>query len=372
MDPLSHLVTLLDPRGRMELRCLFGAAFAAPHDPVGPWRAPFHVVLRGEVELLLPDAGRTVTLRPGSLLVLPRGSAHTLRASGRVSDRAGGRPIADANVHADADADADADAGGRAGARARASRTSAQASRAGAHASRASATVSPRIRTEPGPLVDLKTNVADPADAAIEILCGEFEFRGRRRSALLEALPECLVVEFAERPEFGWLQGLLRMMAHEIEQQDAGAAAIVAELSGAVFTLAVRAHLETATDGASALAGVLGVMASQRLAPALAAMLESPGQAWTVETLAARCHLSRAAFARLFAQHARTGPLELLTTLRMELASRLLALGDQDTATIGEAVGYRSEAAFNRAFARHAGTTPGRYRRGERRAEPPA
>ena len=311
MDPLSHLVTLLDPRGRMELRCLFGAAFAAPHDATGPWRAPFHVVLRGECELWLPESRQAIALHPGSLLVLPRGAAHTLRAS---------------------------------------------TSRAGA-----------RIRTQPGALVDIKTNVRDPGLADIEILCGEFEFRGRRRSALLEALPECLVVEFAERPEFGWLQGLLRMMAHEIEHQDAGAAAIVAELSGAVFTLAVRAHLETQPEHA----GVLGLMANARLAPALAAMLESPGEPWTVQSLAARCHLSRAAFARLFAQHARTGPLELLTSLRMELASRLLAIGEQDTATIGEAVGYRSEAAFNRAFARHAGTTPGRYRRGERAAATP-
>lgn len=311
MDPLSHLVTLLDPRGRMDLHCLFGAAFAAPHDAIGPWRAPFHVVLRGECELWLPEGDRTIALRPGSLLVLPRGSAHTLRA---------------------------------------------QASRAGA-----------RIRTHEGPLVDLKTNVRDPAQADIEILCGEFEFRGRRRSALLEALPDCLVVEFAERPEFGWLQGLLRMMAHEIAQQDAGAAAIVAELSGAVFTLAVRAHLETVP----AQAGVLGVMANARLAPALSAMLASPGEPWTVEALAARCHLSRAAFARLFAQHAHAGPLELLTSLRMELASRLLAQGEQDTASIGEAVGYRSEAAFNRAFARHAGMTPGRFRRGERATASP-
>ena len=312
MDPLSRLVTLLDPRGRMELRCLFGATFAAPHEALGPWRAPFHVVLRGECELWLPDFGRTIALRPGSLLVLPRGAAHTLRAQ-------------------------------------------AASSTSGAGA---------RIRTQPGALVDLKTNVRDPEQADIEILCGEFEFRGRRRSALLEALPEALVVEFAERPEFGWLQGLLRMMAHEIAHQHIGAAAIVAELSGAVFTLAVRAHLETQPDQA----GVLGLMANERLAPALAAMLESPAQAWTVESLAARCHLSRAAFARLFAQHAGTGPLELLTSLRMELASRLLAIGEQDTATIGEAVGYRSEAAFNRAFARHAGMTPGRYRRGERAA----
>ena len=309
MDALSHLVTLLEPRGRMELRCLFGAAFAAPHDALGPWRAPFHVVLRGECELVLPGSGRALALRPGTLLVLPRGSAHTLRA----------RP--------------------------------AQASRLDA-----------RVRTEAGALVDLKTNVRDPAKAEIEILCGEFEFRGRRRSALLDALPDYLRVEFAQRPEFGWLQGLLRMMAHEIEHQDAGAAAIVAELSGAVFTLAVRAHLETQP----AQAGVLGLMASPRLAPALSAMLDSPAQPWTVETLATRCHLSRAAFARLFSQHAGVAPLALLTTLRMELASRLLALGEQDAASVGEAVGYQSEAAFNRAFTRHAGMTPGRYRRSAR------
>ena len=301
MDPLSQLVTLLDPRGRMELRCLFGQAFAAPHDTVGPWRAPFHVLLRGECALWLPETDRVVTLRPGSLLVLPRGSAHVLRA-------------------------------GEGGA---------------------------RIRTRAGEVVDVKTNVARPAQADIEILCGEFEFRGRRRSALLDALPDCLVVEFAQRPEFGWLQGLLHMMAHEIEQQAAGAAAIVAELSGAVFTLAVRAHLETAP----ARAGVLGLMAQPRLAPALAAMLEQPEQPWTVESLAARCNLSRAAFARQFAAHAGTAPLALLTTLRMELASRLLAQGEVATAGVGEAVGYRSEAAFNRAFTRHAGVTPGRFRR---------
>ena len=50
----------------------------------------------------------------------------------------------------------------------------------------------------------------------------------------------------------------------------------------------------------------------------------------------------------------------------MELASRLLAQGEQDAASVGEAVGYQSEAAFNRAFTRHAGMAPGRYRRAQR------
>jgi AraC family transcriptional activator of mtrCDE len=295
----------------MELRCLFGPSFAAPHDRAGAWHAPFHIVLRGDCELWLPQSRETLALRPGSLAILPRGAAHTLRSA-----------------------------------------TPAAARR------RAAA-----IRSEPGALVDIKTNLgtAHPdGDAAdIEILCGEFEFHGRRRSALLEALPDGLVIEFGERPEFGWLEGLVRMMAHEIDRQQAGAAAIVAELSGALFTLAVRAHLDIHPQQR----GVLALMRHDRLAPALKAMLDEPAEPWTVATLAARCHLSRASFARLFAQAAGDAPLALLTRLRMERAAQMLAQDTRDTASVGEAVGYRSEAAFNRAFARHAGTPPGRFRR---------
>jgi AraC family transcriptional activator of mtrCDE len=319
MDPLSELVGWLAPRGRMDLRCLFGQDWAAPHAPIGPWRAPFHIVLRGRCELWLPASRTLVPLEEGSLVILPRGSAHVLRSVGR-----------DAEPQAPQAPDArEAQAG------------------------------QPAVRLRRGALVDLKTNLRQPAKADTDILCGEFEFPGQRRSALREALPEPLVVPFAGRPESPWLEALVRLMAHEIEQQRPGAQAIVAELSGTLFTLAVRAHLETRP----ALAGVLGLMASPRLAAGLEAMLAHPGQAWTVASLAERCHLSRATFAREFARRTGTAPLALLTTLRMELASRKLAQGGQDTASVGEAVGYRSEAAFNRAFTRHAGVTPGRFRR---------
>lgn len=314
MDPLSRLVGWLDPRGRMDLRCLFGQDWAAPHAPIGPWRAPFHILLRGRCELWLPDSGTLVPLEEGSLVVLPRGSAHVLRTAGLQKGR------------------------GRA------------------------------IRQRPGELLDLKTNMARPEQADTDILCGEFEFPGRRRSLLLEALPEPMVIPFARQPEYVWLEGLVRLMAHEIAQQRPGAAAIVAELSGTLFTLAVRAHLQGRSDvpdlsGPPSLSGVLGLMASSRLAPALQAMLDEPNAPWTVAALAERCHLSRATFAREFTRRAGAGPLALLTTMRMELASRLLAQGGQDTASVGEAVGYRSEAAFNRAFTRHAGVTPGRFKR---------
>jgi AraC family transcriptional activator of mtrCDE len=303
MDPLSKLVGLLDPRGRMDLRCLFGQAWSAPHEPIGPWRAPFHIVLRGECELLLTPSKQALHLGPGSLLVLPRGAAHELR---------------------------------------------------GASEQRAAP-----IRARGGELLSLKTNVTKPAQADVEILCGELEFTGRRRSVLLEALPEALLVEFGRREEFAWLESLVQLMSREVAEGRPGAAAIVAELSGTLFTLAVRAHLESQPE----LGGVLGLLANPRLGPALQAMLDEPQKDWTVETLARRCNLSRASFAREFSRHSDLAPLQLLTALRMELAAQLLARGGQDTASVGEAVGYRSEAAFNRAFARFAGTTPGRFRR---------
>jgi AraC family transcriptional activator of mtrCDE len=303
VDPLSHLVGLLDPRGRMDLRCLFGQAWSAPHQPAGPWRAPFHIVLRGECELLLAPAKPVLRLGPGSLLVLPRGAAHELRG--------------------------------------------------------ASAQPATPIRSRGGELLTVKTNLAKAAQADVEILCGELEFTGRRRSVLLEALPEVLLVEFGQRGEFAWLESLVQLMSREVAEGRPGAAAIVAELSGTLFTLALRAHLESQPE----LGGVLGLLANPRLGPALQSMLEEPQKPWTVESLARRCNLSRAGFAREFARHSGLAPLQLLTALRMELAAQLLARGGQDTASVGEAVGYRSEAAFNRAFARFAGTTPGRFRR---------
>lgn len=305
MDALSQLIAALDLRGRMDLRCLFGPGFSVPHTAVGPWRAPFHVAMAGECEVWLPVQRIAIPLRRGSLLVLPHGDAHVVRG------------------------------------------LTAQARRG------------PPIRLEDSPVLPLKTNLEPSEDASLDLLCGEFEFAGRRRSSVLDALPAHIVVPFDATPGEAWLRGLVGMMANEIEQQQPGAAAIVAGLCGTLFTLALRAHLAQQPQQS----GVLGLMVQARLAPALQAMLAEPQRAWTVDDMANLCHLSRATFARQFQQAAGCGPIELLTTLRMELASRLLAQGGQDSATVGEAVGYRSEAAFNRAFTRHAGMTPGRFRR---------
>jgi len=106
--------------------------------------------------------------------------------------------------------------------------------------------------------------------------------------------------------------------------------------------------------------------ADRRIARALQLLRSKPGDRWTVEALARAAGLSRAAFARRFQAEIGVPPLRHLADLRMELAARLLAEGDDTLAAIAAQVGYESEFAFSRAFKRQTGEAPGAFRRRHR------
>jgi len=303
MDALSQLVDLLDPSARMDVKCVLGVPWALDNPHAASWVAPFHYVQRGEVSLRLDGGAAPTAVRAGSLLILPHGAAHRLEAgSGAVPGAA---------------------------------------------------------RRRAGPVVDVQTNVEAPGQADVEILCGHFQFRSRRRSALLEALPAHIVIVPGADSGALRLEALVRMVSEELDAAEPGAASIVSSLSGVLFALALRAYVQQQQG----LNGLLGLLAHPRLAASLNAMLTRPAEPWTAEQLAALCHVSRATFMREFKAVTGRGPLEVLTSLRMEMAAGHLARGLHATAEVGEMVGYQSEAAFNRAFAKHAGMTPGRFRR---------
>jgi AraC family transcriptional activator of mtrCDE len=191
---------------------------------------------------------------------------------------------------------------------------------------------------------------------ATDILCGEFRFDAD--ASLLAALPPVLVVRTADRADAASLRHLIGMLQGEAENPRAGSEAIVRQLASALFALLIRCWLEQSL----AVPGLFAVMAERRLQAALNGMLAAPQQPWTLEDLAAACHMSRATFARLFTRAAGATPAAVLAQLRMAQAARLLDGGKQ-AGEVGEAVGYQSEAAFNRAFKRRYGVGPGAYRR---------
>jgi AraC family transcriptional regulator, activator of mtrCDE len=146
-----------------------------------------------------------------------------------------------------------------------------------------------------------------------------------------------------------------------------GSDVVVAQLSGALFALLLRAWLAGTAHDAP---GLFAVLADRRLGTALARMLESPERAWKVEDLAEACHMSRATFARQFARLCGMPPADVLTQLRMARAARALLHDETAVGDVALAVGYQSEAAFNRVFKRHYGIGPGGWRRKARGQAP--
>jgi AraC-like DNA-binding protein len=73
--------------------------------------------------------------------------------------------------------------------------------------------------------------------------------------------------------------------------------------------------------------------------------------------------LSRAAFAKRFAQLVGRSPLAYLTWWRMTTAARALRDTDAPLAAVAARAGYTSEFAFAKAFKREFGIAPGGYRR---------
>lgn len=98
------------------------------------------------------------------------------------------------------------------------------------------------------------------------------------------------------------------------------------------------------------------------VAGALRLIHASPQTPWTLEGLAARCGLSRAAFARRFAEVTGSPAMTYLTTWRLARGADLLAEGLTLDA-IADRVGYASGFSFSAAFKRAYGLSPAAYRR---------
>ena len=73
--------------------------------------------------------------------------------------------------------------------------------------------------------------------------------------------------------------------------------------------------------------------------------------------------MSRATFIRHFQEKLGRSASDLLTDIRMTMASNALKTSDTSTAAVAKLAGYQSEAAFQRAFKQRMGISPAQWRR---------
>jgi AraC-like DNA-binding protein len=192
------------------------------------------------------------------------------------------------------------------------------------------------------------------------LLSGSYPLERVRPHPLVQQLPELIHLRTGDgrHPQ---LTSAVELLRTELDGPRIGSSGIVPALIDSLLLYILRAWIDEFPRRAP---GWAGALRDPSIAPALAAIHADPANGWTVESLAARAGLSRAAFARKF--HAMVGepPLTYLTRWRMTTAARLLRESDAPLAAVAARTGYRSEFAFAKAFKREYGQAPGRYRRG--------
>ena len=309
VDWLSRLFEMVTVRGRLDLRCTYGAPWRIDQGPGESNEIPYHAVVGGSAVLENPSGGRLAQLKAGDILLLPGNPRHVMH------DGSSARP---------------------------------KPARDHQH-------------------LNLVISENAGTGERLDLLCGHFAIAPPHDRLLRNYLPPLLIVHTSRASAAttgtgttAQLTSLVGLLRSESEAGHLGGRTMLNALSTAMFALVLR----LASEARDAPIGLLAVASNPRLAPALTAMFEEPARAWSLPELARICNMSRATLARQFQEKLGRSASDLLTEIRMTLASNELRKPSMSTGAVADAVGYQSEAAFQRAFKSYMGLTPAQWRRG--------
>lgn len=310
-DPLGEALHTLRMSGtfycRSELIAPWGMTL--PATPACMW---FHLATSGAALLEVAGTDEPVWLRPGELVLVPRGNGHGLRSA--------------------------------AGVRA------------------------PDIRTVRHPMLDERyglLRLGEGAGETTRMVCGAVRFEHPAAAGIVDLMPPVIRVEHSTLSDR--LQDTLRLIAAELEDPRPGGEAVVTRLADVLVIQVIRSWIGR---DAGSQAGWLGALADRQIGRVLAMVHREPSRDWTLASMAAAASMSRSAFAARFTDLVGEPAMGYVTRWRMQVALDELATGDTTVAALAGRLGYRSEAAFSRAFTRVIGTSPTEARsraRAERR-----
>jgi len=302
-DPLSEILRDLRLQdgsyGRCELSAPWGIDFPAQE------QARFHLVVSGGAWLQRGKSGQA--LAAGDVVLLPRGTAHTLASQ-------------------------------------------------------------PRARSKPlarMPLTEIaegtyRMDAATKRGARTLLVCCSVSFASPGMQPLLELMPEMLLLRGGDDARARSLGRLTEAMNEEVEAQRLGYATIMVRLADVLIATVVRDWAEAHRADTH---GWLAALNDAQVGRALAAIHARPGAPWTLATLAREARTSRTVFAERFSKVVGMPPAQYLAQWRMRLAGEWLKAKRMTVAEAAGKLGYDSQAAFSRAFKRVAGRPPSALRR---------
>ncbi|MEV0319971.1 AraC family transcriptional regulator [Streptomyces sp. NPDC050658] len=195
---------------------------------------------------------------------------------------------------------------------------------------------------------------ADDDHTECELVTGAYRLGSSVGRRLISTLPPLLVVPGADD-----CTPILELIAAEVAADRPGRQYVMDRMLDWMLACTLREWFDLPEACPPAWYRALG---DDVVGPALHAMHDEPSRPWTVASLAARAQVSRAAFARNFAELVGKPPMAYLTEWRMTLAAELLAEPGATVAAVAGQVGYADGFGFSDAFKRIRGIAPSGYR----------
>ena len=190
-----------------------------------------------------------------------------------------------------------------------------------------------------------------PAEGC-DFVCATLGWEGGAQHPLARALPPLLVLPLREMPQ---LEHTLALLFAEAQQVRCGQRLMADRLFEVLLLQLLRWVLDHPAQ-AGVQAGLIAGLAHPKLARALVAVHDRPGEPWSLDRMAQEAGMSRSAFAAAFREVVGEPPAEYLMRWRISVAQGLLRAG-QPLKRVAEDVGY-SPNALSRAFGQAVGLTP--------------
>ncbi len=308
LDLLSDILTNLSVRGTLYFR----TAFTAPWGVAVPSFenvARFHFVHRGACYVDVEGANTVVALEQGDLVIIPHGAPHSLYGSPQTKDQV--LPL--------------------------------------------DTVLEQSGYTGTGVLV----HGGGGDDRETQLICGHISFDPSANHLLMDRLPPVLHLRNYGEAAGKWMEATLRVIGEEAGGLRLGGDLIALKMSEAIFAQAIRSYFESDDAGVHGLAG----FSDPNLCRALEGFHKAPDQEWSVETLAQAAGMSRTSFAVLFQKKMDMTPMQYVTSWRMEIAKKHLAVFGSSLSDAAESAGYASDSAFARVFKKETGITPAAFRK---------
>lgn len=208
----------------------------------------------------------------------------------------------------------------------------------------------PTLLFYPRPLAHAFRHAADDES---DFVCATLDFDGGVHHPLVRALPPLVRVPLAE---LAALQHTLALLFEETERVRCGQR-LIADRLFEVLLLQVLRWLIDHREQSGIQTGLIAGLADPRLAKALVALHEQPGDEWTLAAMAERAGMSRSAFAAAFRSIVGQTPANYLADWRLTLAQAQLRAG-RPLKAIADALGYGDASALARRFRGRYGVSP--------------